>query len=210
MKKCKVAVLILALTGMILVGCGNTHNEAADKYTTIGTIDKQEISYSLANFAAKYEQAQYEKQYLETLGNDMWSTPMGDGKTLEEGKKSDILTGLEKMIVMAQKADDLKVVLTTKEQSKIKKSAEKFMKDNSNEVIEMMTASQEVVEEYLTYYTLSTKVYERIAAEEKEEKLQSSHAKSKIDEFLEAAEIDIDKEAWASIVFDKHFEIVGN
>lgn len=210
MRKSKVALLICAMTGMILVGCGNGHNVAADKYTTIGTVGGQEISYSLANFAARYEQATYEKNNLEVMGKDLWTTPMAEGKTLEESKKAEVLEGLERMVYLASKAEGFKVVLTTEEEANIKKAAEKFMKDNSDKVLDKMTATQEVVEEYLRYYTLSVKVFDRIANEEKDSKLSQQHARDTVERLMSEAEIDIDQEAWANITFDGHFDLVTN
>lgn len=210
MKKNKVVLLTCALAGMLLIGCGKAHNSAADQYQSIGTIDGQEISYSLANFAARYEQASYEKQHLEALGDEMWSTPMGSGITLEDQKKEEVLTGLEKMIILANKSEQFKIVLTTEEEANIKKKAKEFIENNSEEALEKMTATREVIEEYLRYYTLSNKVYERIANEEKDEKLVAQHTTAVINDLMSRADINIDAEAWANITFDGHFEVVTN
>ena len=57
---------------------------------------------------------------------------------------------------------DYNVELTEEEQQKIKDAAAAFMEANTEEALEEMSATKEIVEEVLTLYTIQWKVYEAI------------------------------------------------
>ena len=68
----KKKILILAMAGMLavtsLTGCGSFKDD-----DVVATVGDKEITADIANFYARYTQAQYETYYAGYLGEDMWN-----------------------------------------------------------------------------------------------------------------------------------------
>lgn len=154
--------LVLACTlavSAFATGCG----KETVSYDRMGTFDGKKVDYDLVKFMASYEQAKTEKDYRETLGDDMWSVDYEqDGTTLLDDTKNDIIDTLHSMLVMEKYAKDSKIELTEVEKKKITIAAKEFIDNNKKETLEKMAASQSVVERYLQLYTIYYKMYEKI------------------------------------------------
>ncbi len=92
----KKRALILALAGIMaasLIGCGSLKDDAV-----VVKAGDEEITAGVANFYARYTQAQYETYFASYLGgDDMWSRNASDGKTYEESIKETLLDDLKNM-----------------------------------------------------------------------------------------------------------------
>ena len=92
----KKRALILALAGIMaasLIGCGSLKDDAV-----VVKAGDEEITAGVANFYARYTQAQYETYFASYLGgDDMWSRNASDGKTYEESIKKTLLDDLKNM-----------------------------------------------------------------------------------------------------------------
>ena len=92
----KKKILILAMAGMLavtsLTGCGSFKDD-----DVVATVGDKEITADIANFYARYTQAQYETYYAGYLGEDMWNSEATEGQTYEESVKDSVLKQLETM-----------------------------------------------------------------------------------------------------------------
>lgn len=165
MKAKKVLALILAcaLCVSAFTGCGINKNAAA------ATMKDQTVTMGVANFLCRFEQASMEdlyKMYLGDSSDNIWARDLtGNGTTLEESTKSQALEELHEMYTLQQHMSDYKVELTADDQAAIKEAAEKFMSANSHEALDEMGATEDIVEEILTLYTIKSKMKTVIGAD---------------------------------------------
>ena len=165
MKAKKVLALILAcaLCASAFTGCGINKNAAA------ATMKEQTVTMGVANFLCRFEQASMEdlyKMYLGDSSDNIWARDLtGNGTTLEESTKSQALEELHEMYTLQQHMSDYKVELTADDQAAIKEAAEKFMSANSHEALDEMGATEDIVEEILTLYTIKSKMKTVIGAD---------------------------------------------
>ena len=93
-----------------------------------------------------------------------WSVEQEEGVTLEDTYKDDVMTSLQNLYIMEDHMKDYDVELTKDELSAIEKAAKKFMKANSDDAKEKISADKETVIEYLKLMTISVKVENAIRA----------------------------------------------
>ena len=105
--------LILALAGIMtasLTGCGSLKDDAV-----VVKAGDEEITAGVANFYARYTQAQYETYFSSYLGgDDMWTTTGSDGKTYESSIKKTLLNDLKNMALLEEHMKDYDVSLLRK------------------------------------------------------------------------------------------------
>lgn len=155
------AGVMLAATA--LSGCGT---EEIDKEATVLTVDGEEVSLGFVNFVTRYEQAQRDQFYVTYMGEGVWQSDSdGDGKTLEDDTKADIMTMIQSWFVLEDVAADYGVSVSDDMKSKIADTAAQFMADNSEEAIAQLGATQEYVEQMLYYTVLENEVQTAIEAE---------------------------------------------
>ena len=157
MKAKKLAALVLtgALCMSAFTGCGIDANE------TVATLGDQEIKAGIANFMSKYQKSMYDDMYVSYYGEDVWSMDFsGDGTTLGDNLKDSIMSTLHDLYTLQNHMSDYGVSLTEEEKTAISEATAAFMKDNSEEAIKEMGATQEIIEEMLTLYTIQTKMYD--------------------------------------------------
>lgn len=186
-----VMMALLMVMSMLFTGCGEEEPYAYELYDSFGTINGESIDYRLVYFATRCEQASIESYYYDSYGPDMWTEELQSGKTMEESVKDTIVEELENMFVMELYAQEHGIKLTDEEQASIVATAERFMAENSEEAIAKTGATKEIVEKYLTLYTITNKVYEAIVAEadvdfelEEYQRSRISYIKLDRDEYL--------------------------
>ncbi len=155
------ALLLVCTTG--LTGCAMNKDA---KLATIFEGESQEtISLGYGNFVAKYSQALYDETYINYFGEDMWSQDLyGEGNTFEEDVKSNVLEQIEESYLLKAHASEYDVTITDEEQEKIDQAAKDFMKNNSEEAIEQLGATEEYVKTMLTLNTYTQKMTSAIEA----------------------------------------------
>ena len=121
--KRKIVMLIMAgmLTVTSLAGCSSFKPE-----DVVATVEDQEITAEVANFYARYVQAQYETYYSAFLGANMWESEASEGKTYEESVKDSVLQTLEDMVLLEQHMKEYEVSISEAEEQVIKDSAKAF------------------------------------------------------------------------------------
>lgn len=159
MKLKRLAALVLAgamcLTS--LVGCGVKPEETA------ATLGDQTVSAGLVNFICKYQKASIDDTYVAYFGEDFWGKDMyGYGTTMEEDLKTSIMNVLHELYTVKAHVADYKVALTEEETAAIKKAAQAFIAANSEAALEELGATEEIVTEMLTLYTIQAKMYDAI------------------------------------------------
>ncbi len=157
-KSAAAAGLILA---MLFTGCGKINSDAVLMEIDGG---KETITLGYANFAARYTQSLYDSVYLSYYGTDYWSQEES-GETAETSVKDNILDSLKEEYVLNQHAEEYDIALTEDEEAAVKKAAEEFIGDNSEETLEVLSADVETVTKFLTQTTIASKVREAVQAE---------------------------------------------
>lgn len=168
MKAKKVMALILAgaLCTSALTGCG------INKNATAATMKKQTVTMGVANFLCRFQQASMEDLYKMYLGSasgstdNIWDKDLsGNGTTLEDSTKQQALEELHEMYTLQQHMSDYNVKITDDDKAAIKEAADKFMEANSQEALNEMGATQDIVEEVLILYTVKAKMKTAIEAD---------------------------------------------
>lgn len=158
MKK-KIIMCMLAglLTVSSLTGCSSFQ---ADE--VVATVGDEEITAEVANFYARYVQAQYETYYSAYLGENMWSSAASAGKTYEEAVKEAVLEDLEDMVVLEQHMDEYEVSLSDEEKQVVKDAAKEFGEANPLEDKEKVSGSEKAVERVMTLMAIQMKMQNAI------------------------------------------------
>lgn len=157
----KKRLLLIAAAWMLttgsLAGCSSLK---ADE--VIMKVNDSELTADVANFYARYTQAQYETYYGAYMGENMWDTEAEEGKTYEESVKSSVQDNLKLMLILEQKMDEYQVSLTDEEKDEVKKAAKEFDDDNPLENKEKLMCDTETVERIMTLMAIEQKMTAKI------------------------------------------------
>ena len=163
MKLKRLAALVLAgvMCLTAFTGCGVKADE------TIATLGEEKVSYGVAHFLTKYQKAtmdDYYAMYATLYGVDsLWDVDMsGSGSTTEEEFKASAMDLLHDMYTLKAHMADYKVEVTAEDEAAIKKAAQAFMAANTEDALKEMGATEEIVAEVLTLYTIQAKMYKAI------------------------------------------------
>ncbi len=165
------AVAVLTMTS--LVGC-----KSIDDSEIVATVGDSKITVGMANFYARYQQPAFEEYYksyqdyqqqmmygsvIQQTEMD-WRVEQEEGVTLEDSYKNDVMTSLQNLYIMEDHMGDYDITLTEEELNAIDKVASDFIKANSDEAREKISADKETVVEFLKLNTISVKVDAAIRA----------------------------------------------
>ena len=146
----KKRALILALAGIMaasLTGCGSLKDDAV-----VVKAGDEEITAGVANFYARYTQAQYETYFASYFGgDDMWTKNASDGKTYEESIKETLLDDLKNMALLEEHMKD--------------DAAKEFDEANSQKKKDKVSGSKENVKRVMTLMVIEQKMRSAIVAE---------------------------------------------
>lgn len=160
----KKRALILVLAGIMaasLIGCGSLKDDAV-----VVKAGDEEITTGVANFYARYTQAQYETYFASYLGgDDMWSRNASDGKTYEESIKKTLLDDLKNMALLEEHMKDYDVKLTKADKKAINDAAKEFDKANSQKKKDKVSGSKENVKRVMTLMAIEQKMRAAIVAD---------------------------------------------
>ena len=162
MKIKKVAALALAavMGTSMLAGCAS---KSINEDAVVVKMKDGEVRLGVANFMARYTQYTYDSIYGSYFKDDYWSQDMsGEGKTMEEEVKSQVMDSLKTYYALAAHTDDYGVKITKEDKKKIEKAAKKFISDNSKDAVTEMSATEEDVEEYLRLVTIQQRMQAKI------------------------------------------------
>lgn len=160
-KKTAALLLVTAMAMTCFAGCGKNKDVAIDPTEVVMTVGDTEVTMDMANFFVRYNQSLMESVYTSYIGEDVWIQEVEDGKTYEENLKETLLEEFKNLYIVVAHAEDYRVALTDDEKAAIEKAVESFVKENEGkDSLDQVSASKEIVTEYLTLYTLNHKVGE--------------------------------------------------
>ena len=158
MKAKKVIAMLLVATLSVTAFTGCTINKNA----TVATLNKEDIKLGLVNFMIRYQEAGYDDMYIQYMGEGYWDKTVSGNDTVFETWKKNAIEEAHELYTLKAHQSDYDVEVSDDEKKKIKKAAEKFMKVKSDDVIDEMSATEEIVEEYLELRLIKSKMYAAI------------------------------------------------
>lgn len=163
----KRGILMILAACLVLGGCrkAEEEKEEAGRQTAL-MVNQEEISLREWNFYIRMNQMQWEKDYLETYGDDMWSMEADEeGTTLADNLKSEVLDTIIRVHLTNQHAEEYHVALTEEEKKDIRRRAESFMGAYNEALLEFAKADEDFVYEKLCERELASAVAEAAAAD---------------------------------------------
>ena len=162
-------MLVLALAGIMaistLTGCKSV--KTVDSEEVLMTVNGEEVKAGVANFYARYTQAQYDASYKSYYGANMtaeqWESEVSEGVTYEEYLKNTALEMIQIMVLAEQHMSDYDVELTDAEKEEIAKATEEFVAENSKENRDKVSGDEASVERFMTLQAIITKLQTAIA-----------------------------------------------
>ncbi len=162
-KRLAIAGVCVCMTASTLTGCGVKED------SVVATVDGDEISYALANFVIRYNQAQYEQFYTAygayiglQPGTNVWEQSMDGKSTLGENLREGAMESLKDMYLLEDHMKEYDITITEEEKKAIEKAADAFLAENEPEVLEAMSANKETVSRMLELSTIYTKMQSAI------------------------------------------------
>lgn len=164
LKKAAIAGMSAALVLTSLAGCSK--KEVLNAEAAAVTVNGDTISAGLVNFDVHYHQSEWEAMYqMFGLVNPLNQDLTGSGKTEGENLKQMTVDSLVNMVLAEQKMEEYGVILSEEESSKIAAAAAEFMSENTEETLEKMGATQEIVERFLELSAIQKKVENEMSAD---------------------------------------------
>lgn len=178
-------VVLALLLVLCLTGCGEEGNNDVE-YDTVFTFDGTGISLGETYIYAKTVQ----EDYVSTYGEDVWSMEVtledGSTKNMAEVTREDIIWDIVRVKMLLKQAEDRNITLTEEEKEKAIAQSEDFWKNLTDEQIQEMQLSEEMVQNILIENALAQKTYLEI---------------------LSRAEIEVsDEDARETTFYDMYFE----
>lgn len=157
----KKRLAVLALAGAMavtsLAGCSSE----LDNSEVAITVNGDEVTADIANFYARFTQAQYETYMASYYGEDMWGSA-SEESSYQSSVKDSLAEALEDMYLHEDHMADYGVELTDADMAAIEKAAAAFNEDNSAEAVEKVSGSEETVARVLELFTIQTKMTNEI------------------------------------------------
>lgn len=154
------AVALAAVIGITsLTGCMN-------KSATVASMKDQDVSLGVVNFMCRFQQAQSDESLKAYYQSDVWQQDlMNSGSTMQETVKEQIVESVHEMYTLKAHMSDYNIEITKDDKKAIEKATKQFMKDNDKATLKEIGATEEIVEEVLTLYTIREKMHDAIVAE---------------------------------------------
>ena len=155
-------VLLLALC-MVLSGCKSEH----DKDPTAFTVNDRSVGLREWNFFVRMNQMQWEKEWLDTYGDDMWSQMADEekGTTMEERLKEEVMESICQVHLANQHAKEYKVSLDEEKKQEIQERAKSFMESYHEALLQYAGADEAFVYDRLAERELALLVADASVAD---------------------------------------------
>lgn len=129
--------------------CSNVNPEATFMNINDG---EYTISEGYYNFAARYRQATLDIALGAYMGDDLWKNDMmGSGVPFEDTVKNDLVDEIKQRYVAYTHAEEYGISITDTERTRIKEAAAKFIEDNKRSTLNIFTATEDIIENYLSW-----------------------------------------------------------
>jgi len=161
----KKKMLVLALAGIMavstLTGCKSI--KTVDSEEVLMTVNGEEVAAGVANFYARYTQAQYETYYGAYMGEGMWGTEVEEGLTYEQEVKDTVLEMVQIMVLSEQHMEEYGVELTDADKDRIAQAVQEFTEANSQDIKDKVSGDEATVERLMTLQVITQKVQTAIS-----------------------------------------------
>ena len=165
MKAFHKALVVTGLCVSMALGVTGCAGKTLDGSKTVATVGEKTMTLGEANFLLRYQQSQIETYYESMLGDGVFGMDLyGDGTTLGDNMKDDVMTQLYEYYILEDKAAEYGVELTAEETAAITAAATAFLEENDADTKEQMTADQATIERVLTLMTIGQKTANAICA----------------------------------------------
>ncbi len=158
MKRAGMTLLSASLVMTSLAGCSKNEESSFDADAAVLTVNEETVTAGLVSFAVHYSQAQTQEMYEYYFGDNPYSYEYSDDYTIGDMVIEGCISTLQEMVLARQHMDEYDVSLTEDEETAISEAAAAFIEANDEETLEVMSATQEIVEEYLSLITIQTKM----------------------------------------------------
>lgn len=157
--------MALGLAALVMVGMLSGCSQKLDNDEVAITMGDTQITAGVANFYARYQQAQYETYYASFMGEDMWENEVEDGKIYEDTVKEGIIESLETLYLLEAHMGEYDVTITEEEKESIKQAAEGFVDANEEDEKAAVSGDVSIVEKVLELLTIQEKMYDVMVAD---------------------------------------------
>ncbi len=192
-KRAAIAAISTSLVLSSLAGCSKKE-ETFDNEAAVMTINDETVSAGLMNFVAHYMQAEYQYMYDMYFGENSFSYEMSTDYTIGDMVLDSVIDMVEEMVLVRQHMDEYDVSLSDEEEAAIAEAAEAFIEANDEEVLTVMSATREIVEEYLTLVTSEAKMEPVMTADVDTEVSDEEAAQRRVKYALITAETEDEEE----------------
>lgn len=152
-KKAAALVIAAVMAMTSLVGC-----TSVDDSKIVATVGDNKITAGMANFYMRLSQSSIESMYASYYGEEFWDMELEEGVTFEENMKESAMKTLQELYLLQDHMEEYKVSLSEDELKAIDTAAETFDKANSGDVKEKVSASKDIVVEYLKLISIAEKM----------------------------------------------------
>lgn len=156
LKKYKITVILLAISLMLLVGCGSKRYVLTTGFERTELMRINGVSTYLPEMMLYLTTVQ--NQYEEIYGEDIWNQPYGD-VSLEDRVKDMVLAKLAQIKVMNLMASEYGLELTDDEKEKINKAADDFYEGLNDAEKESLKLTRDDVYNAYLEYAMADRVY---------------------------------------------------
>lgn len=162
-KKIVYILAAIMMTSILFTGCKEVEKDTEVVFTSefvadeVFRIDSKSCFLPEIKVYLKTSQAQYESVF----GNEIWSKDIG-GRTLGDDIKSNILARLAQIKVMNLLAEKYELSLSEEQEKKVQEAARSYISELSDDEIERMGISRDIISDMYREYALACAVYDEI------------------------------------------------
>ena len=172
----RIAAILLSLAMMvgIMSGCslsGGKGEKTSNGNKVLFSYDGTDITLKKAWIYAKMTAAQYESYYSSYFGENFWTMDMGtddegNAITFEDYVKEQVITQIKQIIVLNNKAEEVKCSLSDDDKKQCEEYAKAFAEDESGKaILAECGATEEDMQEIYEENALASKVQEYMIKE---------------------------------------------
>ena len=175
-KLTRMVAILLALVMVIGVmsGCGNSGGKGektSNGNKVLFSYDGTDVTLKKAWIYGKMTAAQYESYYTSYFGENFWTMDMGtddegNAITFEDYVKEQVITQIKQIIVLNNKAEEVKCSLSDDDKKQCEEYAKAFAEDESGKaILAECGATEEDMQEIYEENALASKVQEYMIKE---------------------------------------------
>ena len=172
----RIAAILLSLAMMvgIMSGCslsGGKGEKTSNGNKVLFSYDGTDVTLKKAWIYAKMTAAQYESYYSSYFGENFWTMDMGtddegNAITFEDYVKEQVITQIKQIIVLNNKAEEVKCSLSDDDKKQCEEYAKAFAEDESGKaILAECGATEEDMQEIYEENALASKVQEYMIKE---------------------------------------------